>query len=622
MSYGKYGQKANFSSNDFTNIAYNDPWFALGHLLGANYSKNYNDRGDKKVLSEAGQELSFGGGGTVNGEDRQKVLDGMANNYVDEYGNAKESAVPPTISFNGSQAQNTPQAIQQTPTVTIGENTVTPYALNKPGQDGETISSNGGEPISDDSYRMAILNSLQNKYGENTITPQQAYGVVNNEVPSAFQLRRNSEIEELRKLRQEQAMQQAPTTPQISYGQNNVIAPVANGTEINSNASVANNDNSIQQLASQTPQIMEFDKNIWLANKRAGLMKAGYGADRIESLMPQLEAMATSYDNKVKENNTKVVMNDLLQKDENGQYVNYDITSPEFQAKIIELSKYSPEAANILAKNVVNGNQQWTNKQGIDKENRAYGRQQQAADNQLVRTKELYGFKNTMDRDNFVWKMGVKRKEEAQGMLEKAALVKKLMPKATDDQVAQVVLGMGKKSANAVLKDPNAISSEDMQNIRQAAITYGNSTSGMNTPDESAKKVLMNGIRKLANSGASREQIYQYFASFDNGLSTEELNGMLNQTSSVIGGFKEEGNNSNNVSDSPQQQSSTDTSSVDIDPATKNVQRVGWLAALQRNASAGDQRWSKEQMIEEARKRYGAYADELIDNTAWSEYGL
>ena len=44
--------------NSFANNAYNDPMFALGQLLGQNWSKNYEDRGRAKALADIEAQLS------------------------------------------------------------------------------------------------------------------------------------------------------------------------------------------------------------------------------------------------------------------------------------------------------------------------------------------------------------------------------------------------------------------------------------------------------------------------------------------------------------------------------------------------------------------------------------
>lgn len=64
MSYGKYAMKNTGNgntnlNNNFAQYAYSDPQFALGMLLGQAWSKQYGDRGTKKAIDEAGNDLTL-----------------------------------------------------------------------------------------------------------------------------------------------------------------------------------------------------------------------------------------------------------------------------------------------------------------------------------------------------------------------------------------------------------------------------------------------------------------------------------------------------------------------------------------------------------------------------------
>lgn len=68
MSFGKYGFKKtgnqgnkNSDMSNFANAAYNDPWFALGQLIGQSHTQNWNERDYKKNAAILDNALSGNG---------------------------------------------------------------------------------------------------------------------------------------------------------------------------------------------------------------------------------------------------------------------------------------------------------------------------------------------------------------------------------------------------------------------------------------------------------------------------------------------------------------------------------------------------------------------------------
>ena len=99
-----YGQP-DFSN--FTNIAYNDPWFAVGMLMAQNWNKNYDERGIKKGT----EQVLEGMGNSPTKNELNTALDSVSERYKHEaINNLSENKLTSLSALNEKYgSNNTPQ---------------------------------------------------------------------------------------------------------------------------------------------------------------------------------------------------------------------------------------------------------------------------------------------------------------------------------------------------------------------------------------------------------------------------------------------------------------------------------------------------------------------------------
>ena len=97
--------------NQFRNVAYNDPWFALGELLGQGYMKRYEDRGTRKALEKV--QAQYGDGSAPSTNDMSQALDTVQNRYQQDAKNTLGlGGLSPQMDREKVQAKKTALGVQ------------------------------------------------------------------------------------------------------------------------------------------------------------------------------------------------------------------------------------------------------------------------------------------------------------------------------------------------------------------------------------------------------------------------------------------------------------------------------------------------------------------------------
>lgn len=97
--------------NQFRNVAYNDPWFALGELLGQGYMKRYEDRGTRKALEKV--QAQYGDGSAPSTNDMSQALDTVQNRYQQDAKNTLGlGGLSPQMDHEKVQAKKTALGVQ------------------------------------------------------------------------------------------------------------------------------------------------------------------------------------------------------------------------------------------------------------------------------------------------------------------------------------------------------------------------------------------------------------------------------------------------------------------------------------------------------------------------------
>ena len=619
MSYGKYGFKNSGNNIDYSNynsLAYNDPWFALGNLLGNVYVGNFANRGDKKIYDQVSNELKFGGNDPTQ---NNATLSNIENNYkaaglLPTYAGANVTETNPNIP-TPTPVDNTARnkliddyaakygLINQSPSDSLNINpTVNVQSTPETNQNNTpvinpltstpTVMINGETPNNSNIVGNIDVTKqpiVQNPDGTVSTVRSMSANINGKEVllPTVSQdgriLSNQEAIDEYKRTGRNlgvfNTVEEANNAAQnLHLQEQQRVSTQGNNTPINT---AINPANPIQQLAAQAPKtqipqgVINFDKDTYLSNKRMELAKMGIPENRINYLLENIGAQADAYDKKVKDNNASIAIGELIQ---------LDPTSPVFQQKLIDVMKYNPDAAKILANNVINANQQWVNNEGIKKEGRTYNYGQAAANAQFGRQKELAA--DAYKRQVAIAQINANRNQQAQQakIQEQVNLVKSAHPEWNNQMIAQYLLKNGINGRPA--QGAGAIDAETKQKIADAKAIL---------EDEKNWKAIAISNPKIGS--------YPYQAQADN--ARKFLMGRGD-----FGGGNNENNNSNNTSLSKYVNNQKDAWSQ-------------WTFILEDNSNLDpSKKLTRQQMIDKAKDHFGYYADDIIKNTNWEDYGL
>lgn len=646
LTYNNYAPKSTGSQIDWAKISYNDPYFALGYMAGSTLANNYNKRGEQKILNAAADDLNnlYNPETAVFPEQQNAALSAMVGNedamfnpsnfYND--GNMKNvvsidgrqpaaaaAATAPNIASTGTQA-----ASQWQPVASVGTQDIQQdprmQALDQ--LEMEARLRNGQQPVAAVSGNNSFF---PDGVGADNVSNGGA--VINTApeaiIPSAFQLRQAQELEDvgnaIKANNQSPAIQQMLSQVSMNLdgsqpsdnGQYRTVTGIS--SDVPESQQPANATNAAAGQPVMNNGRIEFDKLGWLMKQRQAMLKDGFTEDRIANTMSTLEMMADSYENKVKDHNTQLDLQEI---------VGTDPTTPQFQAQLVRLYQDNPEAANLFVKNAVFYPTLWKDKQWYKHGDYQFKLGEKKADNNMQRAEQLAQYRSNLALQQKMKEVQVR-----------AQAFKALKPDATPQEIAYFALGYkggggsGGKSLSKLLgqTDGSAILSELRQNsVRDGDATMKSGEDNNYKPNDSYRAATIKTLVKGLRAGAKPEELYMYLASIENNLSPEEISDRIDAAvrQSGIGTWsgppemqQQQQAPSGNSNDASQQGSRPN-------PALENVYRLNlseWTRALEYNQQAGDQGLDKAGMMDAARKRYGnETAERLFKDTDWSAFNL
>lgn len=676
-TYAKYAPKNTKPQVNWTKLAYNDPYFALGYVAGSTLADNYNKRGEQKILENAAaslngfeptvtpeqqaqalDQLSIGDTSIPNAQQITPLQDNPAAQKAWEQSMQNDANIingtpgaTGAIGISGNMApaaQTAPAATavaQQQPAISIGS---TDYQQDPRMQvldqlELEQQIRNGQQPglgISGNGFFQSSPADTANTNGVGGAAVDTSPEAI---IPSNFQLRQAQELQQVGNALQQNAgdpaVQQMLDTVNAGSNIAQPVTPAPAADQQQQSTAAASQLPPPQPVPKQDPnERMEFDKTKWLMQQRLAMLKDGFDEDRIAKTMSTLEMMADSYDQKVKDHNTQLDLKDLL---------TADPTTAKFQEKIVQLSKDNPEAANLFLKNAVFYPTLWENEQWYKKSDHQFAQKEKFAKDNLQNTKDLAKFNMQINKELARYKTSLGLQAEQQKIANRVSLAAKIYPNATPEQLVQIALGKGLGSSRSGLtgslkKQPQNIA--DL--LRQTSVAYGDTTVGEDPkPSAAAKGKAIGAIGTVLKTGkTSPDEIYQYLSSIENNLSPDEISYLIDAAvrKTGIGTW-----NGPPEAETPAQpspgggdssggffswlQKAGDNAYKSIygdrpDPTQNNIYRLKmseWTQALQYNQQAGDQGLDKEGMMEAARKRYGNdLAEKLFNDTDWEAFGL
>ena len=339
MAYGKYRvNPAHF--NQFRNMAYNDPMFALGELIGRGYMQNYEDRGVRKALEKA--EAQYGDGSAPSANDMSQALDTVQNRYQQDAKNTLGlGGLSPQMDREKVQAKKTALGVQNP----MGQAMFSMNPMNDP---------NAFQGESEFNKRMRA-EAQQRQDEMNALKAIGAVPMTNLEVGNRI-------------LDQYAGKLQAVRDPQTGAVTGLAKTPGA------------------ADLAEQAynKRMADFSAKDEMSKILAQMEKDGRSPEQIARVTAIMEGKLQSMQDKAYEKRAADIMGNLAN-------ISYD--DPRYQQAIVELAKYDPAAAKVYAGNVVTGRDLWNQEQQIAGEERTAKRNQENFD---IETQNL------IKRDNAV----------------------------------------------------------------------------------------------------------------------------------------------------------------------------------------------------------------------------
>ena len=316
MAYGKYRvNPAHF--NQFRNMAYNDPMFALGELIGHGYMQNYEDRGVRKALEKV--EAQYGDGNAPSANDMSQALDTVQNRYQQEAKNTLGlGGLSPTMDRDKVQAVKQSLGVQDPK----GQAMFATSALNDP----NTFQG-------DSEFNKRMRAEAQQRQAEmEALKTIGAVPMTNLEVGNRI-------------LDQYAGKLQAVRDPQTGAVTGLAKTPGA------------------ADLAEQAynKRMADFSAKDEMSKILAQMEKDGRSPEQIARVTAIMEGKLQSMQDKAYEKRAADIMGNLAN-------ISYD--DPRYQQAIVELAKYDPAAAKVYAGNVVTGRDKWNQEQQLAKEER------------------------------------------------------------------------------------------------------------------------------------------------------------------------------------------------------------------------------------------------------------
>jgi len=416
---------ANGNRGYYTDIAksaaVNDPMFALGQLIAANWNKNYEDRGIRKAQQGIDSALS----GNPNTDELNTALDEVAKQkQAQDYATVGTNSPLDISKMVDDQGLNTPMGrtmydnsylndpnnflgndeFSQRRRVTASTAQDRMQALKDLGYVPQTFEEKGNQALNEGLGKLSLDRTVGQgaTYG-NIDTNQQP--VVKNPDGSVSTVRSMSfdddgketlvptVSQDGRILSNKEAIDEYRRTGRNlgvfdSIDQANAAAEKIHDDEekrLGYNMNLSPSAKDVAQQAANK-RLDNFNADVFLADQQKKLMGQGYTSEQIDGILAPYKAKAAEVQKEQYKTKAAEYINILENTDFSKGY------DPKALAEIIRLKEYDPEAANMYAKNLVTGKDQWNLKVDDHKADRNFNYQQEGADNQLGRGMKLSSY--------------------------------------------------------------------------------------------------------------------------------------------------------------------------------------------------------------------------------------
>jgi len=405
------------------NAAVNDPMFALGQLIAANWNKNYEDRGIRKA--QQGIDSALSGNPNPNTNELNTALDEVAKQkQAQNYATLGTNSPLDISTMVDTQGLNTPMGIARYNNSYLNDpnNFLDSDEFSQIQRNNASTAQDRMQALKDLGYvpqtfeekgRQALNEGLGKLSLDRTVGQGATYGnidtnqqpVVTNPDGSVSTVRSMSfdddgketliptVSQDGRILSNKDAIGEYRRTGRNlgvfdSIDQANDVAEKIHNDEekrlgYNMNLSPSANDIA-QQTADK--RLDNFKADVFLADQQKNLMGKGYTSEQIDRILAPYKAKAAEVQKEQDKSKAAKYINILENTDFSKGY------DPKALTALIGLKEYDPEAANMYAKNLVTGKDQWNLKVDDYKTGRNFKYQQEGADNQLGRGMKLSNY--------------------------------------------------------------------------------------------------------------------------------------------------------------------------------------------------------------------------------------
>jgi hypothetical protein len=301
-----------------------------------------------------------------------------------------------------------------------------------------------------------------------------------------------------------------------------------------------------------------FDLNQWQANETAKLISQGRTPEQIDAAMAAMMPQAQALEQRKKDLDTQDALSKLGNLDLSAGY------NPQVYQLIGRLSSSNPELATMLARDIISPRDEY-----------GFNTQIAGQDNSLNNQIKLAKERDQIERDRQIWENNYTVEQ-----------LKKLG--WNDSQISNYMLGNRGGSSRSGGRNNNSRKSLiDSPEFKYASEQL-----------EALNDIVTSGEQLTPEQDALRKRLQPY------------VDSVINSTY--------------------QQMPETYSGSIANDEVQYNGPVLNdysysmrdWTRALERNANAGTERWSRQKMINYARQKYGDNADAILRDTNWEAFGF
>lgn len=359
-----------------------------------------------------------------------------------------------------------------------------------------------------------------------------------------------------------QALPEAPADGLYSAGNaaNFAGQPAYNYGVGDARAYETDNRAAINALADAQAEdrLRNFDLNQWQANETAKLISQGRTPEQIDAAMAAMMPQAQALEQRNKDLDTQDALSMLGNLDLSAGY------NPQAYQLIGRLSSSNPELATMLARDIISPRDEY-----------GFNTQIAGQDNSLNNQIKLANARDQIERNRQIWENNYTVEQ-----------LKKLG--WNDSQISNYMLGNRGGSNRSGGRNNNS---------RQSLI---------NSPEFKYASEQLEALNDIVTSG---EQL------------TPEQDALRKRLQPYVDSV---------INSTYQQMPETYSGSIANDEVQYNGPVLNdysysmrdWTRALERNANAGTERWSRQKMINYARQKYGDNADAILRDTNWEAFGF